>query len=306
MWVLHTHWQPPRKPSDSGGILFWAETSESPAPPYLEGPIPEKLKPQEHPFSLMPDIILDRIGQNTPLESAQVNLATLHMPSSRTGPLPSPELNHVWELDLESDIFLAPWHIDGLWLPASSAFSVLINLPAESEEGDFILGQDAIYWQNACSLVLEILSEQKILPIMVPISSNRDVFHGRWQPVLDGINDGPRMVKLVEAMPPVCRSKSLHGDRIYPGSLPPARALLDSFLNTMCDALARSWGSGSEAIRLIPENTTPFEAWVKHSLHLMPTLKCQLFRHSPFSAASVPGCATYRLPVIIISGLRSN
>ena len=263
MWVLHTHWQPPRKPSDSGGILFWAETSESPAPPYLEGPIPEKLKPQEHPFSLMPDIILDRIGQNTPLESAQVNLATLHMPSSRTGPLPSPELNHVWELDLESDIFLAPWHIDGLWLPASSAFSVLINLPAESEEGDFILGQDAIYWQNACSLVLEILSEQKILPIMVPITSNRDVFHGRWQPVLDGNNDGPRMVKLVDAMPPVCRSESLHGDRIYPGSLPPARALLDSFLNTMCDALARSWGSGSEAIRLIPENTTPFEAWVK-------------------------------------------
>jgi SNF2 family DNA or RNA helicase len=39
--------------------------------------------------------------------------------------------------------------------------------------------------------------------------------------------------------------------------------LLDSFLNTMTDALARSWGSGSEAIRLIPENPTPFEAWVK-------------------------------------------
>ena len=31
----------------------------------------------------------------------------------------------------------------------------------------------------------------------------------------------------------------------------------------MCDALARAWGSGSEAIRLIPENATPFEFWVK-------------------------------------------
>jgi len=31
----------------------------------------------------------------------------------------------------------------------------------------------------------------------------------------------------------------------------------------LCDALARSWGNSSEAIRLIPENPTPFEAWVK-------------------------------------------
>ena len=263
MWVLHTHWQPPRKPSDSGGILFWAETSESPAPPYWEGVIPEKFKPQEHPYGLMPDLIRDRIGIGTPLEFAQPNLVTLHMPSTRTGPIPSPELNHVWELDLESEAFLAPWRVDGLYLPANTAFSVLINLPEESEFGDFVLGQDAIYWQNACSLVLEILSEQKILPIMVPITPTRDAFHARWQPVLDGKNDGPRMAKLVGAMPPICRSESLQGDRIYPGSLPPARALLDSFLLTMCDALARAWGNGSEAIRLIPEDSTPFEAWVK-------------------------------------------
>lgn len=263
MWVIHTHWQPPRKPSDSGGLMFWAETDESPAPPYWEGQIPESPKPQEHPYALEPALIQERIGLGTPLESAQPNLITLHMPSTRTGPIPSPTLNHVWELDLESEPFLAPWRIDGLYLPSSSAFSVLINLPEESPFSDFILGQDAIYWQNVCSLALEILSEQKMMPIMVPITPQKDTFHARWQPVLDGKNDGPRISKLVEAMPPVCRAESLHGDRIYPGSLPPARALLDSFLNTMCDALARSWGNSSEAIRLIPENPTPFEAWVK-------------------------------------------
>ena len=263
MWVLHTHWQPPRKPSDSGGILFWAETSESPSPAYMDGDIPENFRPKEHPYCLMPELIRDRIGIGTPLEFAQSNMVTLHMPSSRTGPIPSQALNHVWELDIETEAFLAPWRIDGLVLPANTAFSVLINLPEESEFNDFVLGQDAIYWQNVCSLVLEILSEQKILPIMVPITATRDVFHARWQPVLDGNNDGPRMAKLVSAMPPVCRSESLQGDRIYPGSLPPARALLDSFLLTMCDALARAWGSGSEAIRLIPEDPTPFEAWVK-------------------------------------------
>lgn len=263
MWVIHTHWQPPRKPSDSGGIMFWAETDESPAPPYWEGQIPESPKPQEHPYALEPALIQERIGLGTPLESAQPNLITLHMPSTRTGPIPSPTLNHVWELDLETEPFLAPWRIDGLYLPSSSAFSVLINLPEESPFSDFILGQDAIYWQNVCSLALEILSEQKMMPIMVPITPQKDTFHARWQPVLDGKNDGPRISKLVEAMPPVCRAESMHGDRIYPGSLPPARALLDSFLNTMCDALARSWGNSSEAIRLIPENPTPFEAWVK-------------------------------------------
>jgi SNF2 family DNA or RNA helicase len=243
--------------------MFWAETDESPAPPYWEGQIPESPKPQEHPYALEPALIQERIGLGTPLESAQPNLITLHMPSTRTGPIPSPTLNHVWELDLETEPFLAPWRIDGLYLPSSSAFSVLINLPEESPFSDFILGQDAIYWQNVCSLALEILSEQKMMPIMVPITPQKDTFHARWQPVLDGKNDGPRISKLVEAMPPVCRAESLHGDRIYPGSLPPARALLDSFLNTMCDALARSWGNSSEAIRLIPENPTPFEAWVK-------------------------------------------
>jgi SNF2 family DNA or RNA helicase len=263
MWVIHTHWQPPRKPSDQGGILFWAETDESPAPPYWDGEIPESPKPEEHPYALMPELIMDRIGLGTPLESAKPNLITLHMPSTRTGPIPSPVLTHVWELDLETEPFLAPWRIDGLFLPAATAFSVLINLPEESPFSDFILGQDAIYWQNVSSLALEILSEQKMMPIMVPITPTKDVFHARWQPVLDGKNDGPRMAKLVEAMPPICRAESLHGDRIYPGSLPPARALLDSFLNTICDALARSWGGSSEAIRLIPENPSAFEAWVK-------------------------------------------
>ncbi|HEY9121395.1 MAG TPA: hypothetical protein VIM80_00200, partial [Brevefilum sp.] len=113
MWVIHTHWQPPRKPSDQGGILFWAETDESPAPPYYDGEISESPKPQEHPYALDPEVIQDRIGLGTPLESAQPNLITLHMPSTRTGPLPSPVLNHVWELDLETEPFLAPWRIDG-------------------------------------------------------------------------------------------------------------------------------------------------------------------------------------------------
>lgn len=263
MWVIHAHWQPPRKPSDSGGILFWAETDESPAPPYLDGEISASPKPQEHPYVLQPELFLERIGQGTPLESASPNLITLHIPSTRTGPLPSPSLNHIWELDLETKPFLAPWRIDGLWLPAATAFSILINLPEENPYTDFILGQDAIYWQNVSGLVLEILSEQKLMPVMVPINANKDTFHARWQPVLDGKNDGPRIAKLVEAMPSICRAESLHGDRIYPGSLPPARALLDSFLNTICDALARSWGSSSEAIRLIPESHSPFEAWVK-------------------------------------------
>jgi SNF2 family DNA or RNA helicase len=263
MWVLHTHWQPPRKPTDPGGILFWAETDESPAPPYWEGEIPSTPRPQEHPYSLMPDIIRDRIGIGTPLENAQPNLVTLHMPSTRTGPIPSPELNHIWELDIETPPFLAPWRVDGLWLPASTAFSVLINLPKESSQIDFILGEDAIYWQNVCGIVLEILSDQKILPIMVPVTPTRDSFHARWQPVLDGKEDGPRIARLVRSMPPACRAESLHGDRIYPGSLPPARALLDSFFLTMCDALARAWGSGTEAIRLIPENPSSFEAWMK-------------------------------------------
>ena len=40
MQVLHAHWKPPRSPTDTGGVLFWAETSEVMPPVWQRGRLP--------------------------------------------------------------------------------------------------------------------------------------------------------------------------------------------------------------------------------------------------------------------------
>ena len=51
MLVLHAHWQPPHTPSDTGGVLFWAETSEVDAPAWTRGRLPNNPRPRDHPFN---------------------------------------------------------------------------------------------------------------------------------------------------------------------------------------------------------------------------------------------------------------
>jgi hypothetical protein len=60
--------------------------------------------------------------------------------------------------------FLSPWQVSGLWLPARKAFSILTNLPRDPRL-DFSLAWNR-YWQTVCNLVLEVLAEQKILPVL--------------------------------------------------------------------------------------------------------------------------------------------
>lgn len=222
--------------------------------------MPKRFHPNPHPFSLPPQVILEKIGAGTPFEDAEVRTAVFRLPTSRTGPLPSPELNHSWDLDSLTPPFLSPWQVSGLWLPARKAFSILTNLPRETRGLDFSLGVETRYWQTVCNLVLEVLAEQKILPVlkMHQHAANRIAFQARWMAVLDGPRDGPRLAHLLAAMPPVCRSET-RPDRI--DNPPTPRSLLDGFINGMCDALARSWGRTRDA-RALASGEHPLERWL--------------------------------------------
>ena len=108
MLVLHTHWQPPLYPADTGGVLFWAEAPDNTPPTWKRGRIAANPKPKDHPFCAPLKAIqwiLDRDGDE--------GRVTLRLPSTRSGPQPSPELIHNWDLDQETPPFLAPWVIKG-------------------------------------------------------------------------------------------------------------------------------------------------------------------------------------------------
>lgn len=244
MYVLHAHWHPPTRPSDmeTAGVLFWAESSEGQPPLKLKS---KKGSVQPHPFCAAPEALKPLLAAvDTDVTAAEKKLVVLLLPTTSFGPQPSPQLSYDWEILDNSPPSFAPWLVAGLWLPPASAFTLLTRLfSSETLPPHLALGADAHYWHTATNLVLETLAQQKLLPVLAQADASGKTFHARWLPVLDGPHDGPRLARLLEAMPPLCRAET---DR--PENAPTPRTVLDTFLNTMTDALARRWGAPAASL----------------------------------------------------------
>ncbi len=265
MLILHTHWQAPRLPAETGAVLFWAETNEAPSPTWQRGRIAANPKPKDHPFCApfsALELILGRKGGN---ESA----ITLRLPTTRTGPLPSSGLIHNWELDTDTSPSLAPWVMTGLCLPPVEALPLLVNLPElDAEDTLFVLGTDTLFWSSAAALALETLAAQKLIPILVPADLAGQTFHARWLPILDAPKDSQRLARLEAAMPPVCRA-AVTTSTAAPLS---PRTLLTSFLNLTCDAFARQAGRAA-APRFSRHDDAPVYRWLEALFDDNPIVK---------------------------------
>jgi SNF2 family DNA or RNA helicase len=139
---------------------------------------------------------------------------------------------------------MAPWLVNGLYLPPAEALALLLELP-RLEHRYMVMSEDAKYWRIAVTLVLEALAAQKVVPVIVPGKSGS---HARWLPVFDSPRDAQRLAFMERNMPPVCRAAlpDERGDRPVPSS----RAVLAGFLTSLADALARKWGA--DAIKRTP------------------------------------------------------
>ncbi len=273
MWVLHAHWRPPKRPTDAGGVLFWAEDLAGlhfPPPPPANG----QGKTHDHPFCVSPEELRQRLGEGTPLAEATPETALLSLPSDEHTPWPSPELNPLYEMDQASTPRLRPWRVKGLWLPIAKAFSILTTLPPEGVPGQVHLGQDARYWQVVCNLVLEVLAQQKYLPVLQPPSGPRGQYLARWQPVLDGPNDAQRLLQLERAMPPVCRAERQPNPRGTP-VFPEARFVLDAFIKSATDALVRTWGR-SQMPLIPPDSDQIQDRWLEALFRPDPVVRASL------------------------------
>lgn len=266
MLVYHAHWVMPQKPEEPGGILFWAEDSLQPQPAWQHGRLPLRPKTRPHPFTAPVERIYEILHRSTGADSV-----TLFLPSTRTGPQPSPLLPHNWKLDSETTPFLAPWTVQGVWLLPSDALSVLLDLPViERRNGQDISAPDAKYWRIAASVVVEAMAAQKVVPVVVHRPGG--VSLARWQPVLDSPRDAQRTAFLVRALPPICRAEMLPNT---PRDLPPnpePKAVLHSFLNSMTDMLARQWG-WSEVRRINGQEDQPAQRWLAALFQADPRIK---------------------------------
>lgn len=235
MLVLHAHWIAPRKPTGTGGVLIWAEDSSGPQPPIHHGRLPQRPRIKPHPFQAS----IDSLKAVLHKESAPREVVLLNLPATRTGPLPSPYLQNNWQVDRETPSSLAPFMVSGLYFLPQDALPILLDLPIleRRNRNHLVIGEDAKYWRIAVTLVLEAMAAQKVVPVINP---GKGGFFARWLPILDSPRDGQRLAFMEKNMPPVCRAETSEDRRSM--VTPSPRAHLASFLNSLCDALARKWG----------------------------------------------------------------
>ena len=241
-------------------MLFWSEDTDSPAPAWRRGRLAASPRSKAHPFCGSVSTLRSLLK----MQGEESNLA-LRLPTTRSGPFPSPLLPHAWELDLETPPYLAPWTVRGIRLSPLQAFQVLTQQPEHPHPG-LRLGADTHYWSRVAWLCQEALANQKLLPVLA--QSGSGAWQARWMPVLDSQPDSQRLAQLEAAMPAVSRAVAGH-----PGveSLSP-HELLTSFLNVVCDALARRWARAA-AQQFGRARTDPAYRWIEALFTDDPSLR---------------------------------
>ena len=235
MYVLHAHWQPRTAATELGSLCLWGEKSDAHTP--REKLDRRRRTAQPHPFAVeqpqLRDLLMRLCGLDLkgPGAAQGETVLALRLPTGRTAPQPSPQLIHEWKFD-EGALALLPWEMPMLALGAAEALHLLVALPTTELPYDIRLGDDLYFWRTAALLALEALAQHKLQPGLQSDAAGK--LSARWLPVLDGPRDGPRLARLVAAMPPLCRAAP-------DGDSSSGRGLLDSFLTFLVDGALRDW-----------------------------------------------------------------
>ena len=181
MNVLHAHYQSPQSHQDSGGVLFWMETSDAPIPKSARAA--KKAKSRLHPFCAD----MNTLKRLLNIEGASKTV-TLRLPAVKGIPLPSPQLIHNWNLDSKNPK-LASFLVNGIWTRPPEAISTLLTLSSQTD-ASLSLAVDTRFWSMVGALALETLAAHKLVPVMV---ADEKEFYARWQPVLEGPKAAARL-----------------------------------------------------------------------------------------------------------------
>ncbi|RME83936.1 MAG: DEAD/DEAH box helicase [Caldilineae bacterium] len=266
--VLHLHWRPPAHVEDEPRFWVWAECGDAPQPRRQRGRPAARPKPKPHPFILAEAGALRRVLQHfdPAIITQGLETFTLHLPSTRTGPLPSPRLIHNWDL-VRQDVRLAPWYIQGLRLSRATTLTLLDKLRSCACPEHLVLGDDLLFWRKVFNLVLQVLTQQHYIPSIVSSRQDADGFYGVWKPVLDTGEVHDTAISLAKAMPPLCRSE-LGPDDEEPAPL----YLLKEFAAQMTDHLVREWGSKAPHRLGYLHNQNGVAAWLKSLVQPNPRI----------------------------------
>jgi SNF2 family DNA or RNA helicase len=200
--VLHAIWDS----LASNNLHIWAESSSLPiTPPGASGRSGGK-KPQQHPFTLAHDPLMETVGELVgSLLTHSTDPATLAMrlPSTAKGPLPSPDLILEHGETVMKARELRLWEVKTLTLDAHLALDFLLELSNDPPHG-MAFGSSLRFWAEAAKFSFELIARQCFVPTLQESTHNGvSTWRAAWNTVL-AEEDVNRLHSLSILMPPIC------------------------------------------------------------------------------------------------------
>ena len=253
--TLHGLW------SSAETLCLWGEDGAHYVPLRRPGGRPAKVpRTRPHPYALGPEALraaLTTLGADP--GSLAAGRITLVLPSTPTGPQPSPHLMLESVPDPES-LTLGPWELPVLVAAPTDAIDLLVSLPEGSPSGGGVaVGHSLPFLAAIANLALATVAAGHLLPSMV--RSGEGGLAGRWQPVLATPEERDRVALLAAGMPAACRAEPVGGALT---GRPPGE-ILAAMLAGLVDATARrSLGTGGVGAKTRgPVSSAAARAWLR-------------------------------------------
>lgn len=248
MHVLHGTWL-----SKLNVFAFWGEDSEGAnASPTPVRAVAKVRKLRTHPFGLKLDFILNDLDEIFSSYEPDGIKAKVWLPSTIAQPEPSPEAISIGMSPLEGPLTLSAWQIDMITLTPSEALHLLVNLSdPESHPQNYLIGSDLAYWQQAGTLLLNLIIGGNITPLL-----ERDdaVVVTRWRP--DPTTE--QRAAFTAQMPTLCRAVVVADDQPIA-----AQRLLNDFWGGVLEYFVREIGFKQKLQHQVPIAFTSVDSKVR-------------------------------------------
>jgi SNF2 family DNA or RNA helicase len=181
---------------------------------------------RSHPFQCQPSPLHEYLADLPSSNAIPPELAlTVWLPTVGGRPVPSPELQAMGIEQPAGPPELASWKVTGLLLTMNQAVDLLLDAALERHAG-----ADIRAWRTAVLLGFELVASQQILP---GLARRGPDFQALWMARPNPETAG-KIASLAKAMPPLAQAVVDN-----PTNSPPARGLINEFLSTMVDTMAR-------------------------------------------------------------------
>ena len=263
MHILHGSWLVSRYTDSDSGLVLWAETAPS-LPAGRTGRV------RAHPFTASSQALrrlcLDLWPEDVIKRAAEACTVMVRLPSTRDAPQASPGPLRQEQDPVRGKLRLSTWQVEALLVPTRAVLKLLAALPREDDPRPGLkIGSDLRFWGWAGKLALELLTSQRYKPAVL---QEGDRYLAVWQPTWEEVVDTPRLDRLAQAMPPLCRAVSRSTDRGEPST---PRALLHNFFAIVVDSFVRWHGHTGRNLSAAPPGVA--ERWVGALLGRSPLVE---------------------------------